>query len=75
MTDLEKARAEIDACDREMAALFARRMAAVEEVADYKEAAGLPVLDRAREDALLVKNAGYLPDKTYESEYRAFLRA
>lgn len=75
MTDLEKARAEIDACDREMAALFARRMAAVEEVADYKEAAGLPVLDRAREDALLVKNMGYLPDKTYEREYRAFLRA
>ncbi|MGM9609578.1 MAG: chorismate mutase, partial [Eubacteriales bacterium] len=75
MTDLEKARAEIDACDREMAALFARRMAAVEEVADYKEAAGLPVLDRAREDALLEKNVGYLPDMTYEREYRAFLRA
>ena len=33
MTELDKAREEIDACDREMARLFARRMAAVDRVA------------------------------------------
>ena len=73
MTELDKAREEIDACDREMARLFARRMAAVDRVAAYKKEAGLPVYDAAREAEVLEKNSAYLPDDTYRAEYRAFL--
>ncbi len=75
MTELEKARAEIDLCDREMAALFVRRMAAVEHIADYKTAAGLPVLDAAREAEVIRRNCDALGDSPYTEEYRALLTA
>ena len=42
MDALEQARAEIDAVDTQLAALFERRMAAVLQVAEYKRAHGLP---------------------------------
>ena len=57
---LAAARLEIDAVDREMAALFARRMKAVEEVAEYKRTHGLPILDAAREEAVIRKNSEYI---------------
>ena len=49
MDTLEQARAEIDAVDAQLAALFERRMAAVLSVAQYKQAHGLPIFDAARE--------------------------
>ena len=51
MDTLEQARAEIDAVDAQLAALFERRMAAVLSVAQYKQAHGLPIFDAAREAA------------------------
>lgn len=75
MTELEKARAEIDLCDREMAKLFCRRMEAVEHIADYKRAAGLPVLDPAREAAVIRENCDALGESPYREEYRALLVA
>ena len=45
MDTLEQARAEIDAVDAQLAALFERRMAAVLSVAQYKQAHGLPIFD------------------------------
>lgn len=53
MDTLEQARAEIDAVDAQLAALFERRMAAVLSVAQYKQAHGLPVYDAAREAVVL----------------------
>ena len=55
MDALEQARAEIDAVDTQLAALFERRMAAVLQVAEYKRAHGLPIYDAARETAVLEK--------------------
>ena len=49
MRDLQTLRAELDGIDRELVALFARRMAVCDEVADYKAANGLGVLDASRE--------------------------
>ena len=57
MDTLEQARAEIDAVDAQLAALFERRMAAVLSVAQYKQAHGLPVYDAAREAVVLEKAA------------------
>ena len=53
----EIARAEIDAVDAQLAALFERRMAAVLSVAQYKQAHGLPIFDAAREAVVLEKAA------------------
>ena len=53
MDTLEQARAEIDAVDAQLAALFERRMAAVLSVAQYKQAHGLPIFDAAREAVVL----------------------
>ena len=46
---LTELRAEIDAVDAQLAALFERRMNIVSEVAGIKREAGLPVFDPARE--------------------------
>ncbi len=54
---LEDCRREIDEIDRELVALYTRRMKAAADVAAYKKAHGLPVLDAARERALLSKVA------------------
>lgn len=75
MTELEKAREAIDLCDREMAALFARRMAAVDKIADYKRAEGLPVLNDAREAEVIRRSLDALGDSPYREEYRALLTA
>lgn len=49
MRDLQTLRDELDGIDREIVALFARRMAVCDEVADYKAAHGLGVPDASRE--------------------------
>ena len=61
MDQLEQARAQIDAIDAQMAALFTQRMQAVVQVAQYKAATGKPVFDPAREDALIAKNTARVP--------------
>ena len=55
MNKLEENRAVINDVDREMALLFVRRFAAVQEIAQYKLEQGLPVLDRSREEALIAE--------------------
>lgn len=70
--NLEEARQVISDCDREMVALFERRMAAVREVAAYKMAEGLPVLDATREAEVLARNVALLSDQTLAREYTAF---
>ncbi len=75
MSRLDEARATIDAVDREMRALFERRMQAVEEVAAYKRESGKPVLDEARERELLAQNVAQLTSKDLAREYEMFQRA
>lgn len=51
--ELHQLRNQIDELDRELVACFVKRMRLSAEVAAYKREHGLPVLDRAREAALL----------------------
>lgn len=51
--ELEMLRQEIDETDAELVRLFKKRMALAGEVAEYKKAKGLPVLDAAREEEKL----------------------
>ena len=74
MNQLEQARAEIDRVDREMADLFCRRMAAVRQVAQYKQERGIPVLDEGRERLVIEKNAARVEDDTLRSYYTLFLQ-
>ena len=70
MDALDKARAEIDAVDAQLAALFERRMAAVLAVAEYKKAHGLPIFDAAREAVVLDKAAARIQESALRPYYR-----
>ncbi len=73
MDKLQHAREEINAIDKEIAALYTRRMAAVKQVLQYKKQHGLPVLDAAREQAVIEKNSAYVP-KELRPYYTSFLQ-
>lgn len=45
MTELEQYRQEIDRIDGELVQLFLERMAVTGKVGEYKQRAGIPVLD------------------------------
>ena len=53
--ELKDLRNEIDEIDKELVALFAKRMSCAASVAEYKRAHSLPILDKERENALLKK--------------------
>ena len=61
MEDLSQIRTRIDAIDDQLCDLFAQRMACSADVARYKIAKGLPVLDRSRERAKLADVASKVP--------------
>ncbi len=71
MKTLEESRAAIDAVDRELVRLFEERMALSCDVARYKIANGLPVLDRSREEQVLSSRAAMLRDPHWEAGVRA----
>ena len=59
--DLSEIRRKIDTVDDQLLELFLQRMALAEDVARYKKANGLPILNAAREQEVLDKvsaNAG-----------------
>ena len=55
MEDIKDIRSEIDRIDDELARLFKRRLEIVDHVAEAKRESGSPVLDPARERAILSK--------------------
>ena len=73
MNKLEQARTIINEVDSKMIELFKERMAAAKMVAEYKKENDLPVLDKAREEALINKNIKLLNDKELEQYYLTFL--
>lgn len=73
LNKLEEARLIINEVDLEMIELFKKRMQASKMVAEHKKENNLPVLDKAREEALINKNVNYLNDKQLEKYYLTFL--
>ena len=65
---LEKQRAEIDAIDREIVALFERRMQVVVDVARIKKENDIAILDANREKEVITKVQSYLKDDTLKEE-------
>ena len=69
MKTLEEARANIDAIDAQIALLFEQRMHEIEDVAAYKQANGLPILDAAREKAASAAHAKDVKDEIIRGYY------
>ena len=69
-----EAREAIAKIDAEMAALFCKRMQAVECIAAYKREQGLPVFDGQRELALIERNCALIEDEQYSAYYLRFLQ-
>ena len=74
MDALAAARQVIEECDREMAALFEKRMAAAKDIAFCKKERGLPVYVPEREAWLLEKNSALISDPAVRAYYGEFLR-
>lgn len=75
MDTLENARKKIDEIDKQMADLFEKRMAAVEDVITYKKQNNLPTLDSGRETLVIEKNSQYIRDKKYLDAYVKFINS
>jgi monofunctional chorismate mutase len=73
MNKLEQARLIINEVDSKMVELFKERMNAARMVAEHKKENNLPVLDKAREEALIKKNIELLNNKELEQYYLTFL--
>ena len=61
--ELSEIRAKIDVVDDQLLDLFLQRMALSEEVADYKNRNGLPILNKTREREILAKVTERAGDK------------
>jgi len=75
MDRLEEARGIINEVDEEMARLFVRRMQAVATIADYKREHGLPVLDAAREEAVIRRGSARVEDDELRAYYTNFIQS
>ena len=73
MDKLQEARNIIGEVDAQIAELFCKRMRAVELVAEYKKERGWPVLDSAREQALIAQNSARVEDDVLREYYVQFL--
>lgn len=74
MRTLEQCRAAIDAIDRDLVRLFEERLLVSREVAQNKLAAGLPIYDAKREEAVLQSRQALLQDKAQAEKCRTFFR-
>lgn len=78
MKDLNDWRNEINALDREIAAVLNRRAACVLQLAPLKRRQGVPIYEPDRERRVLANiraaNAGPLSDESLERIYEAVIR-
>ncbi|HHX67143.1 MAG: chorismate mutase [Miniphocaeibacter sp.] len=75
MNDLESIRKEIDKVDREIIALFEKRMDLVKYVVDYKIKNNMEVLDSSRENLIIEKNKNLLQNKEYSQYLVTFFKS
>lgn len=71
---LDKARKIINEVDSKMAELFVERMRAAEMVYEHKKEFGLPILDQAREHAVIEKNTELIEDDVLKGYYIDYIK-
>ena len=74
MNELENLRCRIDAIDKELITLFEKRMETVHNIAEYKTANNLPVLNQGREDAIISKVSDSIKNKEYLDSATDFIK-
>ena len=74
MNELENLREKIDAIDKEMIALFEKRMDVVADIAAYKIKNNLPVLNQNREDIVISKVKAIVKNKDYTDSAIDFIK-
>lgn len=74
MDALELARQEINDVDQQIAALFQRRMKAVESVIAYKLEHGLPIFDSSREAQVIERNCKLIQDPALVAYFKEYLQ-
>ena len=70
MRSLEECRQQLDEVDRDIVRLFEQRMMIVRDVASYKIAHDLPVLDQSREAMVLASRMSMLKDGHFAGSVR-----
>lgn len=65
MSKLDDYRKEIDSIDKELIALFERRMDVAKKVGEYKKENNLPILNEEREKEVIKKNVSNLKNPNY----------
>lgn len=73
MIELDKLRSQIDQIDRELVALFEKRMEKVLKIGKYKREKDISIFNQARELEVLEKNIARLKNKYFENETKDFL--
>ena len=71
MTELEQYRQEIDRIDGELVQLFLERMAVTGKVGEYKQRAGIPVLDAGREKQVIAAKTALTGDPARKADVAA----
>ena len=71
MTELEQYRQEIDRIDGELVQLFLERMAVTGKVGEYKQRAGIPVLDAGREKQVIAAKTDLTDDPARKADVAA----
>ena len=74
MKELSQCRAELDAIDRQIVALFEERMHVSRDVARYKHAHHMNVLDATREDAVLQSRAAQAKEEVFRQPVTQLFR-
>ena len=69
MSNLDEIRLKINEVDLKIIEAFKERMSLAKEVALYKKENNLPILDEAREKALIAKNLNALNDEELQEYY------
>lgn len=74
MDKLMLSREKINKIDEQMARLFAERMEAVSEIADFKAEHKLPIFDTSREEQIIDKNSAFIENESIKAHYINFLK-
>ena len=72
MSELDDHRKEIDSIDKELIALFERRMDVAVKVGEYKKKNKLPIFNGKREEEVIEKNIKMLNNSSYSDIGRSF---
>lgn len=72
MGNLEDYRREIDSIDKELIALFEKRMNVAIKVGEYKKERNLPIFNAKREEEVIEKNINLLSNKEYSEITRIY---